>query len=163
MGMQQIQVPVMIVSSGSDTVAPALPEQIVPFSWLTIPQKYLVLIESATHFSTIGETEPSKEVIAVPEAAIGPTPAIARRYVSALSVAFFQTYIAKNSQYRFYLSSSYAQAISQAPLNLSLVQSVPLNQLTGVVKQSIRLAHKKWANPTNKPLGGRGKSKNYQL
>lgn len=163
MGMQQIQVPVMIVSSGFDTVAPALPEQIVPFSWLTIPQKYLVLIESATHFSTIGETEPSKEVIAVPEAAIGPTPAIARRYVSALSVAFFQTYIAKNSQYRFYLSSSYAQAISQAPLNLSLVQSVPLNQLTGVVKQSIRLAHKKWANPINKPLGGRGKSKNYQL
>lgn len=138
-GLGQIRVPVMIVSSGSDTVAPALPEQIVPFSWLTTPKKYFVLIERATHFSAIGETEPSQEAIAVPEAAIGPTPAIARRYISALSVAFLQTYIAKNTQYSFYLSSSYAQAISQAPLNLSLVQSLPINELTqSVVKQSMR-------------------------
>lgn len=135
-GLGQIRVPVMIVSSGSDTVAPAFPEQFVPFSWLTTPKKYFVLIERASHFSAIGETEPSQEAIAVPEAAIGPTPAIARRYISALSVAFLQTYIANNSQYSFYLSSSYAQAISQAPLNLSLVQSLPINQLTqSVVKE----------------------------
>lgn len=138
-GLGQIRVPVMIVSSGSDTVAPAFPEQFVPFSWLTTPEKYLVLIERATHFSAIGETERGQEAIAVPEAAIGPTPAIARRYISALSVAFLQTYIANNTQYRFYLSSSYAQAISQAPLNLSLVQSLPINELTqSVVKQSMR-------------------------
>ena len=138
-GLQQIQVPVMIVSGSSDTVAPAFPEQFVPFSWLTTPEKYLVLIERATHFSAIGETERGQEAIAVPEAAIGPTPAIARRYISALSVAFLQTYIAKNTQYSFYLSSSYAQAISQAPLNLSLVQSLPITELTqSVVKQSMR-------------------------
>ncbi len=133
-GLRQIQIPVMIVSGSSDTIAPALPEQILPFSWLTTLEKYFVLIERATHFSTIGETERDTQAIAVPDKAIGPTPAIARRYVNALSVAFFQTYIAKNTQYRFYLSSAYAQAISQAPLNLSLVQSLPIKQLTESVR-----------------------------
>ena len=129
-GLEQIQIPVMIISGSSDTIAPALPEQILPFSWLKTDQKYFVLIERATHFSAIGETEPSTNAIAVPAQAIGPNPAIARRYISALSLAFCQTYIARNTQYRFYLSSAYAQSISQAPLNLSLVQSLPLNQLT---------------------------------
>ncbi len=128
--LSRIQLPVMIVSSSSDTIAPALPEQILPFSWLTVPEKYLVLIERATHFSIIGETEPEREAIAVPAQAIGPNPAIARRYMSALSVAFFQTYLAGNTQYRPYLSASYTQAITQAPLGISLVQSsIPIHQL----------------------------------
>ena len=55
-GLSQIQVPVMIVSSSADKVAPALSEQILPFTWLTTPEKYLVLLQGGTHFSTIGET-----------------------------------------------------------------------------------------------------------
>ncbi len=128
-GISRIQVPVMMVSGGADTIAPALLEQILPFSWLTTPEKYLVLIERATHFSTIGETEPEREAIAIPSQAIGPSPAIARRYVRALSVAFFETYLAKNTQYRSHLSSSYVQAISQPPLGISLVQSLPIARL----------------------------------
>jgi len=128
-GISRIQVPVMMVGGGADTIAPALPEQILPFSWLTTPEKYLVLIERATHFSSIGETEPEREAIAIPSEVIGPNPAIARRYVRALSVAFFETYLAKNTQYRSYLSSSYVQAISQPPLGISLVQSLPIARL----------------------------------
>jgi predicted dienelactone hydrolase len=126
----KIRVPVMIVSSGSDKVAPALPEQILPFTWLTTPEKYLAVIEGGTHFSTIGETDPTRDPFILPPQVIGPKPAIARRYMSALSVAFCQTYVAKVSQYRPYLSAAYAQKISQTPLNLSLVQSLSATQLT---------------------------------
>ena len=129
-GLERIQVPVMIVGGSTDTVAPVLSEQILPFSWLDTAQKYLVVIERASHFSIIGETNPNQQAFVLPPQAIGPSPAIARRYMSALGVAFFQTYIAGNTQYRDYLSSAYVQAINQAPLNISLVQSLSITQLT---------------------------------
>lgn len=122
--IRQIAVPVMIVSGSADTIAPTLAEQIRPFSWLTTPDKYLAVIVGATHFSTIGETTPGSEPIAVPPQVIGPTPEVARLYMSALSVPFFQIYINNSQQYRPYLSSAYAQAISENLLPLSLVRSL---------------------------------------
>ncbi|GAB1538792.1 hypothetical protein NUACC21_14560 [Scytonema sp. NUACC21] len=133
----KINIPVAIVSGGSDTVAPALPEQIQPFNWLTTPNKYLVLINNGTHFSTIAESPNS--AVPVPEAVVGPNPAIARRYVTALSLPFFQTYIANQPSYKRFLTADFANAISQQPLPLSLVQS--LNQLTVNSPSSIVLRH----------------------
>lgn len=135
-GISQIQVPVMIVSSSNDTAAPALSEQILPFTWLTTKQKYLVLIQGGTHFSTIGETNSQTDPLAIPPQVIGPSPALARRYMNALSVAFLQTYVVQAPQYRPYLSASYAQAISRAPLNLSLIQSLLASQLTQAINNS---------------------------
>lgn len=131
-GLSQIQVPVIIVSSSADTIAPPLSEQILPFTWLTTPNKYLVLLQGGTHFSTIGETAPGTDAFVIPPQVIGPDPKIARRYMNALSVAFFQTYVAGKPQYSPYLSASYAQAISQTTLGLSLVQSLPADQLIQV-------------------------------
>ncbi|WP_228054574.1 alpha/beta hydrolase [Gloeocapsopsis crepidinum] len=121
--IRQIAVPVMIVSGSADTIAPTLAEQIRPFSWLTTPDKYLAVIVGATHFSTIGEAAPGSEPITVPPQVIGPTPEVARSYISALSVPFFQTYINNSPQYRSYLSSAYTQAVSETSLPLSLVRS----------------------------------------
>ncbi len=132
--LSKIKVPVMIVSSSDDTVAPALSEQIKPFTWLTTPHKYLAVIERGTHFSTIGETNPATDPFILPAQVIGPNPAIARGYMNALSLAFLQTYVAKTPQYRPYLSATYAQVISQQPLDLSLVQSLPTSPLIQSVK-----------------------------
>jgi predicted dienelactone hydrolase len=137
LGLKKIQLPVAIVSSSADTIAPALPEQIIPFAWLTTPQKYLVSIDRATHFSTIGESVSDSDPIPLPAQVIGPNPAIARRYISVLSVAFMKTYLAKNPLYRPYLNSSYIETISQAPLDASLVSSLPLAQLAESICQEI--------------------------
>lgn len=131
-GVAQIQIPVAIVSSSADKVAPALPEQIQPFAWLTASEKYLILLAGGTHFSTLGAINPATDPVTIPTQLIGPKPALARRYLKALSVAFFQTYIANQPQYRPYLSAAYAQIISQAPLELNLVQSLPA-RLTGLL------------------------------
>jgi len=129
LGLKKIQIPVAIVSSSADTIAPALPEQIIPFAWLTTKEKYLVSIDRATHFSTIGESVSDSDPIPLPAQVIGPNPAIARRYVSVLSVAFMETYLDRNPLYRPYLSSSYIQTINQAPLDVSLISSLPITQL----------------------------------
>lgn len=121
-GLSQIKIPIMIVAGSADTVAPALPEQIRPFTWLTTLNKYLVVIKGGTHFSTIEESH--KDVVPIPSDAIGPNPTLARLYVKALSVAFFQTYIANQPSYRPYLSAAYANAISREPLKLNLVRSL---------------------------------------
>jgi len=134
LGLKKIQIPVAIVSSSADTIAPALPEQIIPFVWLRTKQKYLISIDRASHFSTIGESAAEDaDPIPLPAQVIGPNPAIARRYVSVLSVAFMETYLARNPQYRPYLSSSYIQTISQTPLDVSLVSSLPLAQLANSI------------------------------
>ena len=126
-GFEQISIPTMMVAGSADTVAPALPEQIQPFAWLKTPDRYLVLMDRGTHFSTLEETNDS---VPLPPEVVGPTPVVARRYINALSLAFFQTYIANQPSYRSYLSASYAQRISQDPLRLSLVRSLNADQLT---------------------------------
>lgn len=122
--LSQIQVPLMIVASSNDAAAPALPEQIIPFTWLTTPNKYLVLLKKGTHFSTLAESSGS---IPVPPQALGPDPTIAQEYMKALSLAFFETYIVGKSEYQVYLSAAYAQFLSQNLMPLSLVES--LNKL----------------------------------
>ncbi|MEC4805050.1 MAG: alpha/beta hydrolase [Jaaginema sp. PMC 1079.18] len=123
--LAKIQIPLVIVTGSADTVTPALAEQIRPFTQLTTPDKYLVLLENGTHFSVIGSSEND---IPLPAPVLGPDPAIAQMYTKALSLAFFQTYIANRTQYQSYLSESYAQMISQPALPLSLVQSLTLEE-----------------------------------
>ncbi len=122
--LSQIKIPLMIVAGSADTIAPALPEQIQPFTWLTTQNKYLALINGGTHFSTIGGSSNDPGAVPVPEQAIGPSPALARRYVNILSLTFFQTYVAQQPSYLPYLSANYINSISGTPLPLSLVRSV---------------------------------------
>lgn len=132
--LSQIQTPIMLVASSDDTIAPALPEQIQPFTWLTTPMKYLVLMKNATHFSTLGASE---QDVPIPERVIGPTPALAQEYMKALSVAFFQTYIADQLEYRPYLSAAYAEYLSESPIPLDLVQSLMEDQLRQMSQNSV--------------------------
>ncbi|MEL7245896.1 MAG: alpha/beta fold hydrolase, partial [Cyanobacteria bacterium J06573_2] len=73
-GLSEIKTPVMMVASSEDTVAPALYEQILPFSWISNPQKYLVQMEGATHFSAIGDGKDSSEQVGVTTKLIGDNP-----------------------------------------------------------------------------------------
>ncbi|RCJ26948.1 hypothetical protein A6770_01880 [Nostoc minutum NIES-26] len=127
-GLSQIKTPVMIVGSSGDTVAPALYEQILPFSWFANPQKYLVMLLGGTHFSTIGNSNPTSQQVSLPADVVGDA-SQARLYMNVLSLPFFQTYVAGRSQYRPYLNAAYAKTISSQSLGLSLVQSLNTTEL----------------------------------
>lgn len=119
----QIKIPTMMITGNADTIAPAIIEQIQPFTWLTAEDKYLVMMDRGTHFSVTGQSE-RDDPLQIPPEVIGPNPAIARRALSALSVAFFRTYIANQPAFRSYLTAAYVREISQAPIPLSLVRSL---------------------------------------
>ncbi|PSP22763.1 MAG: hypothetical protein BRC55_11630 [Cyanobacteria bacterium SW_8_48_13] len=125
--LSQIQVPLMLVAGSADTAAPALSEQIRPFTWLTTEEKYLALLKGGTHFSAL--TPSTEDSVEIPEQAIGPDPAIAHNYIQALSTAFLETYVANEFKYKAYLSADYAQSISQPPMPLLLIESLKQSQL----------------------------------
>lgn len=137
-GLSQIQIPVMLVGSSDDTVAPALYEQILPFSWFANANKYLVMLVGATHFSTIGNGNSPNEPTGLRSQVIGDNPAQARRYMNALSLPFFQTHVAEKSQYAAYLNANYAKAISSQPLSLSFVQSLSINELAQALDADLK-------------------------
>ncbi|MFN6462016.1 MAG: alpha/beta hydrolase [Nostoc sp. DedVER02] len=146
-GLSQIKTPVMIVSSSDDTVAPALSEQILPFSWFANSQKYLVTLEGGTHFSTIGNGNPANQQVALPADMIGDA-SQARRYMNVLSLPFFQTYVAGKPQYTPYLNAAYTQSISSKSLGLSLVKSLNTTELTQLLDiKGAKTVKKKFPTP----------------
>jgi predicted dienelactone hydrolase len=142
-GLKEIQTPVMIVGSSDDTIAPALYEQILPFSWIVNSQKYLVVLEGGTHFSTIGQSKNTTEQVGLPSEIVGDNPAQARRYISTLSLPFFKTYVTETSKYIPYLNAAYVKSISSKPVGLSLVQSLTTTELAQAVKKEGERGKKK--------------------
>ncbi|MFM2314138.1 MAG: hypothetical protein RLZZ04_3414 [Cyanobacteriota bacterium] len=119
--LSKIDVPLMLISGSSDPITPSLPEQITPFTWLTTPEKYLVLLKGGTHFSTLAESAGS---IPVPQKAIGPSPKIAQDYVRQLGLAFFGKYITEKEAYSNYLNAEYGAVISRKKFPLRLVETL---------------------------------------
>jgi predicted dienelactone hydrolase len=121
--LSQINLPVLMTASSRDALTPVLVEQFYPFSWLTTSNKYLALLNGATHFSSIAPPKFSLHQ------GTDSQDAIARRYMAALSAAFFQTHLADQPGYRPYLSAAYTNAISDNDLRLSLVQALSIPQI----------------------------------
>ena len=120
-GMSKIDIPVMLVSGSADPVTPALPEQIIPFTWLTTDNKYLALLKGGTHFSALNESGGS---IPVPAQAIGPDPKIAHNYIKQLGLAFFKAYVEENQIYQANLNAKYGARIGNRTIPLSLLESL---------------------------------------
>jgi predicted dienelactone hydrolase len=121
----RVSVPVLMVAASQDLVTPAVSDQIQPFTWLRNRDRYLALMEGATHFSPLTEGEFSLAGVSIPRSLIGPDPQRTRAYLKALSTAFFQTYIAQQPTYRPYLSATYARHLSQPSVPLYLVRTLP--------------------------------------
>ncbi|MGB3755283.1 MAG: alpha/beta hydrolase [Rivularia sp. (in: cyanobacteria)] len=134
-GLSQIKTPVMMVASSEDTVAPALYEQIIPFSWIANPHKYLVQLKGATHFSTIGDGKDSNEQVGLPSKLIGDNPKQAQSYMKYVSLPFFQSHVSGNSQYRFYLTAAYVESISKKSMDLSLIQNLSTTEIAKAVNE----------------------------
>ena len=119
--IEQIKTPTMIISGGSDTVAPAVAEQIFPFTWLKTRDRYLVMVDQGSHFSFLEDPPPGSNAIPVPPEIIGPSPAQARRYMSSIGLAFFRTYLANQVGFKSFLTASYAKSISDPKLPIVLI------------------------------------------
>ena len=125
-GYAQIDRPIMILSAAADTVAPGLPEQIEPFTWLQTQYRYLALMSETTHFSVIASNPMLAPSITLPPELLGTSPEIAQQYLEKLSLAFFRRHLLADLQYDVVLTSRYVKTyIEQWPLQpLSLIQDL---------------------------------------
>ncbi len=137
-GLSTLKTPTLFVSGSADLVVPSVDEQFYPFSWLGIPDRYLVLMKNATHFSTLGESGPNQRGLPLPSNVVGPAPELAQRYTNALSLAFFQTHVVGNAQFASFLTADYSQSLSQPAMPLFLLKtltSTDLDKLASRVAQ----------------------------
>jgi predicted dienelactone hydrolase len=129
-GMAQVQVPTLMIAGKADTVAPAIAEQIRPFSWLTTSERYLAVIDRSTHFSLLADSKENAGVqLPLPPEVVGPSPRINQRYLSALSLAFFRTHLEGRSGFAPYLTGIYGRSLSQEPLKMDIVRSIETMEL----------------------------------
>jgi predicted dienelactone hydrolase len=142
-GLAKLQVPVLMVGSGQDAITPIVPEQVVPFTWLTMPRKYLAVIDRATHFSAVGKSEQEeKKVLPLLPSMIGPSPELAQTYIKAMSVAFLKTTIAQDSAFIDYLKPAYVQKINHPPLQMSWTDTLTPPQLEAITSSAAASAQK---------------------
>lgn len=126
-GIDDIDIPVMMMTGSADIVAPTLWEQVYPFSWLQTPEKFLVTMHRGTHFSTIGMTA---DDIPIPEPILGPAPEMAQRYVKEISLAFFHTHLASVPDDNVAsLTPGYINQISQESMPLSIIPDFDLDSI----------------------------------
>ncbi len=123
--MSKIPIPTMILGGSEDIVTPFIEEQAHPFLWLTTQNKYLGVMVGGSHNSTSS----AKGADNLPDILKGVRPDLARGYLKAISLAFFEVYLRGRSDYQPYLSSAYAQTISTEELPLHLVKSLTPEQL----------------------------------
>ncbi|MEL6777226.1 MAG: alpha/beta hydrolase [Cyanobacteria bacterium J06597_16] len=137
--LAQIEVPVLMMTGSADTVAPALPEQILPYTWLhqgldtegadstASSDRYLLTMEGGTHFSTMGLS--GRETFELPPEIIGPVPEVAQRYTQVMSLAFLSTYLNNDSRYQPVLTSAFVTRISEPDMPLSIISELSPEQL----------------------------------
>lgn len=125
-GMGRIQVPVVILGGTDDIATPILREQAEPFSWLTTPNRYLVVAERISHnaqlttlinraFFSVDESDKNTEM----------TRLETRTTVAALLVAFSKVYVAGDQSYRPFLTSAFLINRNQDGFPLHMTQVVP--------------------------------------
>ncbi len=155
--LTQIDIPTLMMTSSADTVAPALAEQIRPFTWLTTNDRYLLLLEGATHFSTIGTT--GTETFILPPNILGPVPEIAQEYTQAMSLAFLSTYLNQDSRYQPILTSAFTTRFSRPEMPLSLITNLPPSVLNNRLRAAAQLSQdlqQALDNFLNRDLEGQG-------
>jgi predicted dienelactone hydrolase len=152
-GLQSIRVPVMFVSGSADTVSLPLAEQIRPFTWLTAAERYLVLIDGASHFSALGQSSSNSQDAAftIPAEVVGPDPKLARSYTEILSTAFFKAYVTNQPMATAFIAPGATIGLSHAPLSVNISRQFSAADLDAALKTV--------SSVPEKPLVGTGELK----
>lgn len=120
-GYGRVAVPVLVVGGTADTIAPAFPEQIEPFSWMTTPERHLLLINRATHFSTVGDVAAGNQPVPIPPEIIGLRPELVWAYMQVLGLAYFKLTLEGDQRFQPALSAAFAAALGVDPYPISLI------------------------------------------
>lgn len=128
--VSNISIPTTIISSSEDIVAPVVQEQVYPFTWLSVKDKYLAMTTPGDHFSSnyIPDNKTTEPTI-IDELISGSHFNSGRSCIKAFSVAFIKVYVEQDPEYLSYLTASYAKNISSPEDDFKIICSLDLESL----------------------------------
>ena len=136
LGMSQIQIPVAMGAGSYDPATPFLFEQTRSFPWLDTPERYLVLEQGKTHIDLSKLDGGASKLLKMVPALDLPSPQLISEYETAMTLAFFEVYIANNPDYRAYLQPSYASYLSEGEkFKAYMITGASSESLTQVIEQ----------------------------
>ncbi len=135
-GLSQIQIPVALGAGSYDPATPFVFEQVRSFPWLDASERYLVLEQGKTHIDLSKlDGGASRLLKMVPKLHL-PSPQMISNYEKAMTLAFFEVYIANNADYRPYLQPSYAAYLSEGEeFKAYVITGASSDNLTQAIEQ----------------------------
>ncbi len=133
-GLSHINIPILWVAGSEDQLTPVVIEQVYPFTWLPVKDKYFMLTKGAKHLDfnvTAIQDVQSVDDDSLNQLVTASSPVI-KSYINALGLAFFQMYVRNDSNYLNYLRSSYALAISEEPYTLGFLSTLTAAELAQI-------------------------------
>ncbi len=83
------------------------------FPWITASERYLFLEEGQTHLDISQLDGGSSKLLKMVPGLTLPAPQLLTDYSKAMMLAFYEVYLANNSDYRPYLDAAYSTYLSQ--------------------------------------------------
>jgi predicted dienelactone hydrolase len=112
-GLAQVDIPVLVASGSHDPATPAVFEQFQTFPWFTVQPRYLVLMEGQAHIDISDlDVGLAQMLNSIEGLTLAPSEQLTE-YAKALSVAFYETFVARKPDYQLYMRSAYADYLSQ--------------------------------------------------
>ena len=133
-GLSKIQVPVVMIGSGYDVAAPFLPEQAYPFTWLTAPEKYLILVKGGSHIPQLTAAINRMLSPTISPEELAQDMKLLRGNAKAILLAFLEIYLNGRSEYQSYLQPFYLKTLTDPPFELSLIRSLTEEQLSEMIR-----------------------------
>ncbi len=130
-GFAQIAIPSLLVSGTGDPIAPALLEQIRPFTWLNrprpegvaTPDHFLALIQGGSHLYDPPEIDGNTDIALANELINADIP-LAYSYLKAMSLGFMEAEVNDNAAYKAAFADASIVQIGQPPLPLYIVETL---------------------------------------
>lgn len=134
-GLSKIQIPVVIGASGYDPAAPLVPEQAFSFTWLTAPERYLLLARGGAHIPQLTATINRILSPSIDPEQLKEEVELLRSNAKALMLAFLQVYLADRSEYERYLQPFNVRSLGDPPFEFSLIRSLTEEQLSQMLRR----------------------------
>jgi len=134
-GLSKIEIPVALGAGTLDPAAPAVLEQLRSFTWLTTPNKYLVVMEGQAHVN-VSELNAGTEALlkSLPNLKLPPA-GLPAKYGNHLHLAFFELYVVDNPDFQIYLQSAYGEYLSaQETFKLYVISSASSEGLLQAIR-----------------------------
>lgn len=134
-GLSQVQVPVVIGASGYDPATPLVAEQAYSFTWLTAPERYLLLARGGSHTPQLTATINRFLSPSFDSEQLAEDVALFRSNIRALLLAFLQVYLTNQPDYERYLQPFNVRTLGDPPFEFSLIRSLTPDQLAQMLDQ----------------------------